>query len=328
MTSLSNIVLVRSPHELIADNLAGYGWGQANFSAFDSINSICNYLASKGITIGRHRNQMKRFYELKKGDVVVIPVYRAIVIGKVRGQKSYAEGIQYGENRINVDYFKNEQGFAVRIPRSKLSQGLESRLKIRMSIASLNEFRDEISDYVYQLETDNKVCFDSIFQQKKDEKTESFKANLLTNLVNGNTKLKSGGYGLEQLVKELLEIEGYTAQIEAKNQSSDISDIDITATRNDPVSSNRVFIQVKHHKGSTSDWAVKQLISIDEDEHHDKWVITTGNVEDSTVSFAAEHNIKIMTGEELVDWIYSRIELLSPKFKEQLGVSIMPQLIV
>ncbi|GAB2991741.1 restriction endonuclease [Psychrosphaera aestuarii] len=327
MLTDKNIVLVRSPSELITDNLAGYGWGQANFSAFDSINAICDYLASNGIVVGRHRNQMKRFYELKNGDVVVIPVHRAIVLGKVQGAKSYGQGIQYGENRVSVNYFKDEQGSVIRIPRSKLSQGLESRLKIRMSIASLNDFRDEITEYVSQLETDNKVCFDSIFQQKKDAAIESFKQNLLSNIVNGNTTLKSGGCGLEQLVKELLEIEGYTAHIEAKNQSSDISDIDITATRNDPVSSNRVFIQVKHHKGNTSDWAVKQLVDIDEDEHHDKWVVTTGRVDDSTISLASEHNIKVMNGEDLIDWVYNRIGHLSPKFKEQLGISILPQII-
>lgn len=327
MTDSSNIMLVRSPAELINDNLAGYGWGQVNFSKFNSINAICDHLKSEGISIGRHRNQMKRFFELQQGDIVIIPVHRAIVIGKVRGKKSYGKGIAYGENRVSVDYFKNEQGSAVKIPRSILSEGLESRLKIRMSIASLNAFRDQIAEYIHKLENNKAVCANGLFQEKKDASVESFKEQLLANLVNGETRLKGGGYGLEQLVKDLLEIEGYTAQIEAKNQSSDKYDTDITATRSDPVSTNSVSIQVKHHKGITSDWAVKQLMGKAEDGHHDKWVITTGNVDDKTKKLASENDIKIMEGKELVSWIYSRIEQLSPKFKEQLGISIMPQII-
>lgn len=55
---------------------------------------------------------------------------------------------------------------------------------------------------------------------------------------------------------------------------------------------------------------------------------TTGKVNKPTVCIASENNIKIMTGEDLIDWVYKCIDLLSPKFKEQLGVSVMPQLII
>ncbi len=327
MTTDANIVLVRSPQELVKDNLIGWGWKQVDFSKYGSIKELFQCFKEKEIKVGRYKNQIKRFFDLEKSDIVVVPVHRAIVIGKVEGTKSYGEGVPYGENRVQVDFYKDSDGRAVKIPRSKLSQGLESRLKIRMTNASLDEFSEEISAYIEQLESNNKVCFDSIFQQKMDAAVDSFKEQLLSNIVDGKTTLKGGGYGLEQLVKELLEIEGYTARIEAKNQSSSISDIDITASRVDPVASNRVYVQVKHHKGRTNSHAVKQLIDIDDDEHHDKWVITTGDVSQSTIDLAKENNIQIMTGKQFVDWVYNRIDKLSPRFREQLGISILPQII-
>ncbi|WP_257972653.1 restriction endonuclease, partial [Vibrio parahaemolyticus] len=325
--SVSKIILVRSPSELISKNLAGYGWDCIEMSSFSDFEDLMKYVEDEQINIGRQRNQISRFFHAKPGDIVVVPVHRAIVIGIVRGGKSYDENGGYGANRINVDYFKNEHGEPIKIPRAKLSQRLESRLKIRMTIASLNEFADEIEGYVTQLKDNNQVCFDSIFQQKKDRQVADFKETLLSRLRNGSTTLASGGYGLERLVKELMELEGYSAHIAAKNKTSDISDVDIEASRTDPVSSNRVFIQVKHHRGETSGWGIRQLAAIEEDEHVDKWLITTANVADETLELAKKENVSVMDGSKLVDWIYDRIDELSPSSKEQLGIGILPQVI-
>ncbi|MEF1163708.1 hypothetical protein QTO13_20900 [Vibrio parahaemolyticus] len=141
---MSKIILVRSPSELISKNLAGYGWDCIEMSSFSNFEDLMKYVEGEQINIGRQRNQISRFFHAKPGDIVVVPVHRAIVIGIVRGGKSYDENGGYGANRINVDYFKNEHGEPIKIPRAKLSQRLESRLKIRMTIASLNEFADEI----------------------------------------------------------------------------------------------------------------------------------------------------------------------------------------
>lgn len=326
--SKPKIVLVRSPQQLLENNLAGYGWGQVNFSEFNSAEDIYRYLEhEKRVNLGRQKNQIKRFFKITKGDLVVIPVHRAIVLGVATGEKSFQPGINYGENQVRVSYFRDLGGKIVRIPRSKLSQGLESRLKIRMSIAQLDDFEEEILGYQKQLKDSGSVCFDSIFQQKLDDAEETVKAGLLANLRNGQTGLESGGYGLEKLIKELLEIEGYAAHIEAKNQSSGIADIDITATRNDPISSNRVFIQAKHHYGTTSRHGIKQLIAIEEEEHHDKWLITTGDVSEDDKEFAQGNNVKIMEGNELVEWIYKRISRLSDYTKEALRISVVPQIL-
>jgi restriction system protein len=327
---MSKVLLVRSPEPLTKLNLAGYGWGEINFSEFSQFNELLSYVEEQEIEIGRHKNQMSRFFNIEEGDVLVVPVYRAIIIGIAQGDKSYGEGVKYGNNRISVNYFKDVDGDAIKIPRANLKGQLQSRLKIRMTVTSLNEFSAEILSYVKQLKDDNQVCFDSKFQQEKDKVIATFKRDLLTNLRTNNTFLEGGGYGLEKLVLELITLEGYSAGISAKNQFPDKADIDIEASRTDPVSSNKVFIQVKHHTGNTSKWGIEQLVAVGEDEHVDKWLVTTGNLSLKVQEFAKQEdvNVKLMDGPILVDWIYDRIHQLSPATKEKLGISFIPQLII
>jgi len=327
---MSKILLVRSPESLAKQNLAGYGWGKIIFSDFQKFEELLSFVKEQGIKIGRHKNQLSRFFKIEMGDIIVVPVSKAIIIGIADGEKSYGKGVALGENRIKVNFFKDTDENVIKIPRSKLKQKLQSRLKIRMSVTSLNEFKEDILTYVEQLKNDNQVCFDSEFQRKKDQKEEIFKEELLGNLRSGNTYLESGGYGLEKLVLELMELEGYTASICAKNQFSDHADIDIEASRTDRVSSNKVYIQVKHHTGNTSNWGIEQLRAVAEDEHVDKWLITTGELPQSVREFANSEDVdvNVMDGSEFVDWIYNRIHQLSPATKEKLGISFIPQLII
>ncbi|WP_206360566.1 MULTISPECIES: hypothetical protein [unclassified Vibrio] len=48
---------------------------------------------------------------------------------------------------------------------------------------------------------------------------------------------------------------------------------------------------------------------------------------DPTLEFAKRENVSVMDGEKLVDWIYDRVDELSPSTKEQLGIGVMPQVI-
>ncbi|WP_173271156.1 hypothetical protein [Thiosulfatimonas sediminis] len=106
----------------------------------------------------------------------------------------------------------------IEVSRDQVEQSFSSRLKIRMSVVSLNEFADQIKTVQTELMAGNSYHFNSAISQKQLEQEEQFKQQLLSNLQSGKTYLKSGGIGLEQLVKELLLIEGYEkVTIEAKN---------------------------------------------------------------------------------------------------------------
>ena len=330
------IVLVRSARELINQNQIGYGWENINFSIYSSDEDLIEYgFKKQGYNLGRKTKQIKRYFNLKKDDIVIVPVYGAIAIGIVEGLKTYhktpVEG--YSNNRIDVKYLSSNDGNMF-IPRKSLTTALQSRLKIRMTIAILNEFKDEIEKHIISLNKGELHTWAKEVEKKESEAVDLFKKELLIRLQNGKKiGLSSGGYGLEKLVKELLEIQGYQARISAKNASSGIDDIDVIATKTNELTSDveGLFLQVKHHNGNTNNWGIEQLkaydISNDDYAFYRKILITTGELSDIDKKLAHDNNIIVIEGRILVDWIYDNIEKLDISIKISLGITNRPSLI-
>lgn len=332
---MRNIVLVRSPEQLLKEGVVGYGWGAVNFSEIHSEKQLLESFAEKGINLGRQKNQVLRFYKLKAGDLVVVPTYRSIVIGQVTGRKSFGIGVKFGDNRVSVDFYKNKDGELLKIERTELGTDFASRLKIRMSVVYLNEFKDRIEQIVSKLELGEGFSFNSHIEELEKEQRLAFKKTLLQNLRKGYVNLKSGGIGLENLVKELLEIEGYTASIEAKNADSSIADIDVLATKSDYFVSNKLLIQVKHYDGNTGSLGIRQLEAIDMSKHEidanetiTRVLITTAEVSDELICRAEDSNIRIMDGHAFVDWLFDNLKDLSRHTLNQLGISDVPLILI
>ena len=71
----------------------------------------------------------------------------------------------------------------------------------------------------------------------------------LENLQKGKSNLQTGGIGLENLVCEIMQCEGYESKILAKNKFQGKADADILAIKEDSFMSKKIFVQVKHHNG-------------------------------------------------------------------------------
>lgn len=324
----SKVYLVRSPSKLIAENLAGYGWPQVNFSEAEDSAGLMALFADKGINPGRRCNQIKRFFSIQEGDIVVVPLHRAAAFGIATGKRSYAKGIGYGENRIGVEYFRDANGYVVRVPRSELPEALSTRLRIRMSVVSLAEFKDDIIRIINQVKDTGGARFDSHIQQLEADALTSLRKQLLNNIRAGKTNLASGGIGLEKLVEELLRIEGYVAKIQAKTAYEGNTDIDIEAFRNDRFTSNKLLIQVKHHSGITGFHALRQLQALDKEDDTQRWIITTGDVQQELVEEAESQGIGIMDGECFVEWVVEHADQLSQATLNRLGLSKTPSLLI
>ena len=178
-----NFVMVRSP-KLITHNQIGYGWSQVDFSQFDTVADLISK-GFKDIDRGRQTNQIKRYFNLKQGDYVVVPFSGSIAIAEVVGQKSHhpiTKGLRYGENRITVSYLKHKDGYF--IPRKNLSTALQNRLKIRTTICDLNAFSEELYKHIESIKNDKLYTWNTEQEQKLAESTETFKAQLLTRLRN------------------------------------------------------------------------------------------------------------------------------------------------
>lgn len=327
---MQNIYLLRSPEQLVARDRAGYGWNRINFSAFSGQPSECllREFSNQDIDLGRQQSQILRFFNIQAGDLIVVPVYGAIVIGVAGTQRFYEKEVQYGGNQVHVSYLRDKEKQIVRIPRSTLLESLQARLKIRMTIVSLNEFREEITKLIQQIEQGGAIGISEQHHQAQIKATDSFKSTLLENIRSGKTWLKSGGLGLEALVQELMTLEGYQAKILTKNNSEGIGDIDIEATKNDRLTQINWQIQVKHHYGISDNYGIEQLLALAPKENTSKCFITTAKLDPETKTAAEAQGIAIIEGEELVDWIFERWSLLSSPTKIALGAVDIPQLIL
>lgn len=322
------IFLVRSPVSLVNEQLAGYGWPQVNFAEAANFSELMDVFARAGIQPGRHRNQIKRFFSITKGDIVIVPLQRALALGFATGSRSYAKGVGNGDNRIGVEYLRHQDGTVVRIHRADLPEALSTRLRIRMSVVSLDEFKDDIYRLVDQIKSGGGVSFNSHIQALEADALTKLRKNLLNNIRAGNTNLQSGGIGLEKLVAELLQAEGYATKIFAKTAFEGTADADIEAFREDRFSSNKLLIQVKHHNGITGSHALRQLQSLVVDDDAQKWIITTGDVEPKMVDQAESQGIGVMDGERLAEWIVERASQLEPITLNCLGLSTTPTLLI
>lgn len=317
-------MLVRSPLAPESGFL-GIGWRKIPLADFKTWDELEEKLAIENV--GRSRNQLRRFYSLEEGDIVVLPVYRAIVLGKVvDGSCSYDGSLkEFANNQIAVDFLKDDNGHIIRFPRRDLTNSLESRLRIRLTVADLGIFSDEIEElYARRKSIEPLAEYLSLLEQHEN----TLKKQLISNIRSGNNnRLEAGGYGLEKLIKELLECEGYEhVDIQAKKNSTP-GDTDIIATKRgdrfDPQPTDLV-IQVKHHNGFTSDYAVQQLDDLpraSDDARTIKWVITSGNVSEAVVDDAQAIGVQVMDREGLAEWIVEHLASLSDETRARLAVA-------
>lgn len=327
--------LVRSPRALIEKHQIGYGWASVNFSAYETLEDLFgNGFAGKDTR--RLRNQIKRYFNLKSGDVVIVPLAKVVAFAVVEGTKSHSidPNIKYGENRISVNYLTDKDGNVAYFPRRDLQTKLETRLKIRTSIASLDGFSGELETIVSDLKLHKIYTASKEIAEKREQEIYDFKRSLLQRLKSGEKIwIDANGRGLEELVQEIFQAHDYDTHIPGKNKVKGVADVDVIATKANNLTGDleATLIQVKHHRGATDIHGIKQLADyeyeIDTYDYYRKVLVTTALVEKEEREEAATQNIKVIDGEALVDWIYDNINGLSENTQKKLGVILEPSLI-
>lgn len=325
-------LLIRTPLKVVKQDKVGYSWKKVNFSQYQSANDVINAIKGNYENgIGRKSNMIKQFFNLKKDDIVIVPLPKSIAIGIVTGDKDYNENFanDYASNLVAVKFFRDIQGNILRISRKSLTTKLETRLKIKSTIANLNDFADEIQQIIANIQANGSYLQDSLLLQKQEEAIETFKSDLLSAIIKGNVKLDAGGKGIEDLTAELLKLEGYQANIQPKNAISGLADVDVIGIKTDAFVNSTLLIQVKHHQRTTDNHGIKQLIAYDDNnfENPTKILITTAQVSQKTQDLANKHNIQIIDGKGFIDIMYPHISKLPEKFKNQLGIIEIPTLV-
>ena len=278
-------------------------------------------------TAGRNLNEVTRFKNIKQGDYIVVPYWNTITLARAEKEEIYSpeDGRNDLANQRKVKY-EYENDSIKRIPRDSLSEGLQRRLRVRgMTVSDLSEFAGEIEE-LYQGHT-----YNSEFSLSKIETAyiEKFKATVIANIQSGKTNLQAGGIGLEDLVVELCQCEGYDAKKLSKKNFNGLGDADVEIVRADRFTETKALIQVKHHQNETSLQGIKQLEEITKDPRYKDYsliFLASCDISREAKEKADELGIQLINGDSLAEWIFDHHEKLSPKTKETLRISAIPQL--
>ena len=336
MNNEKSYYLVRSSRDIPWDkSVIGVGWDDIPFCEHDDCKTLIEAIDGN-YGIGRSANQVRRFKSIKPGDVIVVPTWGAVVIGIAEEEELHDPTFQYkwGSNQHRVKFFTDANGQVLFVPRDELSNRLQTRCRIRLTIADVGEFAGELDQITNRLSEGKKYSWDAELASRAELMEKTAKSQLLSNIQNGhNTILKAGGIGLELLVTDLLAADGFTARVLSKRTFAGMGDADVSASKDNFLGETESYlVQVKHHTGNTSAWALSQLATIQDDlpeeyTDHRMVLLTTGQVDGDVEKEARQKKIAIVTGEQLVDWVFNNLQALSLKTRNALGLIEVPQLL-
>lgn len=326
--------LVKTLPELAEKSVVGVGWSDHNFAELCDAETVIKEV-DKDYGIGRWGNQIRRFFRINDGDVIVVPLQGSLMIGRSSGAIFFDADYKDRDraNQRNVDFPKDKNGKNVRIPREEFSERFQRRLRVRgMTINDLTEFKTELLAALESVEKGKYFTWENRISNEAYHLELEFKRKLFENICNGKTNLKAGGIGLENLVEELLELDGYEAKILSKRTFQGYADADIKASKVDKIVNIDLLIQVKHHYGYSGEYGINQLLEIRKyvDSSYSNYqmvFITSALVTEELLKYAHKENVKVIDGRELVDWITEKIDELSIESKAILGICEAPRLV-
>lgn len=328
-------------NELLKNEVVAVGWSDIDFTLFKENKSILAdelrklYLNNPEVSPqkrGRWETQSFRFCCIKKGDRIVVPYNNYIILAEAKGEQIYKPEVKNIDlaNQQKVSFLRNDKNEIIKVLRADLPDKMQRRLRVLGSIVT--DFSDfqKIIDMIFENQT---YKYENIYEENRQKKIEKFKIELLDNIKAGKTNIKAGGRGLEELVSELLQIDGYETKILSKRNGEGIADVDIKAEKIDHVlGEQKLFIQVKHHQGVSSNYGLKQLEEakrqLNEGYKDFQLVfLTTASISELDINEAYEKDIICIDGQGFIDWLYDNLDKLSYKTKTTLHVIDIPQIV-
>lgn len=317
--------------EFFDNDVVAVGWSGLDFTKYSDEHDLKEiireryYSGKYSAHVSMNLNECIRFKNIAAGDYIIIPYYSGIALAVAESEEMYsAKAVEIDlANQHRVAYkYKNDEILSV--PRSNLSEGLQRRLRVPgRSVTDLSDFADEIDKLFANPES---YFYPNEVKRQEDKLEREFKQKLLQNIQAGKTNLKTGGIGMEQLIKELFECEGYEAKVLSKSATPGDSDADISAYRDDSFMSVNIYAQVKHHSGYSGKKGIDQIIGAValKEPGCQGYFITSASVSDDDRKYAQDNNIRVIDGDELVDIIFDNRNKLSKDTMKRLGIVMVP----
>ncbi len=275
-----------------------------------------NQFKEKWGHLSRKRHYLSRFLaEMNKGDRVIVPSWGTFSIYEVMEEnatlissqdlkdlKDWSNSpIHSGENGllcdsennvIDLGFLRAVQPIKTGIPRHGYADAkLTSRMKIRMTNADISDLADSIKKALEAWEKKKPI----------DLKGEIYAATQKIWLEKIRSELNPNKF--EKLVSHYFEKIGASeVSIPPKNEANKVGDADVIATFD--ALRTVINIQVKHHTGETSGWAIEQItdfsksrIGMDDGYQSQYWVISSGDTfSDESYELAIKNEIQLIDG--------------------------------
>lgn len=333
-----NCFMVRDRASTTNNEYVAIGWNDIDLSVKsyaeikDQVNEV--FKNDHPVARGNRISQLINFINIKKSDIIIVPYYKCVRIGKAL-QKTNDSSIDSNySNILYIDYYKDKYNNPIEIPRVSLTEALQKRIaSAGGTIRDLRDFKPEIHRICKTIEREGTFSFAERNRSIIAAQKEIFINLLLKRIQDGNTNLEGKGAGLEKIVEELMQIQGYITEIPSKRKYKGIADIDIIATKHDDFlnTTTTIIIQVKHHKGTSGDYGIQQLcecVNLEDVSYDYMFFITSGDsISEKARESANNKSIRVICGRELAAWIYDSLPKLTPETKRNLHISDIPQFI-
>lgn len=249
--------------------------------------------------------QLYRFaFEIEEGDTVLTPIKGTdvILIRKVSGDYNYTKNEQWPNIR-EVKWIK-------RISRTDLSVPARNSSGAISTVFSMDDHSEEITSIV-----EGKAIpppqEEVMGKEKEDiaqffDDTEKKARGLIIDILN-----KIDGYDFQKLVAAVFRARGYRTEESPKGRDKGV---DIIAYSDD-IGLSPINIQVKHQRGSMGGPQVRAFIGTLQKGDKGGLYISTGSFTTDGRNAIHGHPVRLLDGEDFVDFLIESYEKLEPEYK-------------
>jgi hypothetical protein len=314
-------------HRLLSHNQLTIGF--SDFADDDFVDDVLtggwktleNYFQDTWGGQSRIRHNLWRFiYEMKPGDLVVVPKWENFSIYEITGEKPapvsnlklnslsdwhnnpvfIKDGLIHRENDELVDlgFFWDVKPIRTDVSRYDYADAaLTARMKSRSTNLNISDLRGSINSAIAAFDAQRPINLHSKI-------TDSTVQTILTIL---RKELNPDKF--ELLLKWYFKRVGaLSVSIPSRNKRDKEGDADIIATF-EPIKTI-IYVQAKFHEGETSTWALEQIMAYrdsmankdsTDDYSQISWVVSTADTySEAAIKLAKEQSVRLINGEQFV----------------------------
>lgn len=246
--------------------------------------------------------------KMRKGDIVLVPSWGTFSIYRIIGEKPNAvksvtntlpqkdwNGNDVNWNDVDLGFIWKVEPVVKNIPRNLYADSaLTSRMKVRQTNVCINDLKKNVDESIKAFNERKPIDLKAAIVEKS---AAAWKQSI-------QEKLNADKF--EKLVRWYLEkIGADISEVQPKNYNGKVGDVDVVA-RFEKIKTC-IDVQVKFHKGTTSEWSVNQILDFvnsqnDSDEYYwIPWVITSADSFSKEAELKAkEKNIRLICMDEFI----------------------------